>query len=82
MPRKQADPNHPGQPLTQRHCPYEAVFGIEPEPALRLITCGGAFDRESGDYTENLVVFATYAGHRDATDKDRDRPLNGRDHFE
>jgi hypothetical protein len=65
----------------KKRLPYEEVFGIEPEPALRLITCGGAFDRNTGDYTENLVVFASYTGHRDATAKDRDRPLNGRDHF-
>jgi hypothetical protein len=61
--------------------PYEDVFGVEAEPALRLITCGGGFDRESGDYSENLVVFATYTGHREAAEADRDRPLNGRDHF-
>ncbi|MBO3733749.1 class F sortase [Glycomyces niveus] len=66
----------------KRRLPYEDVFGVEPEPALRLITCGGAFDRRAGDYTENLVVFAAYTGHRDATEKDRDRPLHGRDHFE
>ena len=58
--------------------PYEDVFGIEAEPALRLITCGGGFDRDSG-YTENLVVFATYTGHREATDEDR--PLHGPGHF-
>jgi hypothetical protein len=65
----------------KKRLPYEEVFGIEPEPALRLITCGGAFDRKAGDYTENLVVFASYTGHRDATAEDRERPLNGRDHF-
>jgi hypothetical protein len=62
--------------------PYEDVFGVEATPALRLITCGGEFDRESGGYTENLVVFAEYTGHREATEADRGRPLNGRDHFE
>jgi hypothetical protein len=61
--------------------PYEDVFGIEPEPALRLITCGGAFDRKTGDYTENVVVFASYTGHREGTEEDRERPLNGREHF-
>ncbi|MCD0445557.1 class F sortase [Glycomyces sp. A-F 0318] len=61
--------------------PYEDVFGVEAVPALRLITCGGEFDRASGDYAENLVVFAAYTGHRQATEEDRDRPLNGRAHF-
>jgi hypothetical protein len=65
----------------KRRLPYEDVFGIEAEPALRLITCGGDFDREHGDYTENLVVFAGYVGHRRATEQDRERPLHGPDHF-
>jgi hypothetical protein len=65
----------------KRRLPYEDVFGVAPVPALRLITCGGEFDRESGGYTENLVVFAEYAGHREATEEDRERPLNGRGHF-
>jgi hypothetical protein len=30
-----------------------------PTPQLRLITCDGPFDRSTGHYTENLVVFAT-----------------------
>ncbi|THV42328.1 class F sortase [Glycomyces buryatensis] len=61
--------------------PYEEIFGIERKPGLRLITCGGRFDRKIGDYTENLVVFATYTGHRGATAEDEDRPLHGRKHF-
>lgn len=65
----------------KRDLPYEDVFGVEPVPALRLITCGGEFDRGSGGYTENLVIFAEYTGHREATEEDRDRPLNGRTHF-
>jgi hypothetical protein len=65
----------------KRRLPFEEVFGIEAEPALRLITCGGAFDRNTGDYTENLVVFATYTGHREPAEADRERPLHGPDHF-
>jgi hypothetical protein len=61
--------------------PYEEVFGVGPEPGLRLITCGGVFDRGTGDYTENTVVFADYAGRRRATGADLARPLNGRDAF-
>ena len=35
------------------------VFGFgEPEPELRLITCGGTFDRASGHYRDNYVVYA------------------------
>lgn len=63
----------------KRRLPYEEVFGVEAGPALRLITCGGEFSR--GNYTENVVVFARYVEHRKATEQDRKRPLNGREHF-
>jgi Sortase domain len=42
--------------------PTAAVFGPVPEAALRLITCGGDFDRARGSYRDNLVVFARLAG--------------------
>jgi hypothetical protein len=38
--------------------PTEAVFGPVPGPMLRLVTCGGAFDRASGHDLDNLVVTA------------------------
>jgi hypothetical protein len=38
--------------------PTGDVFGPVPSAALRLITCGGDFDRARGSYRENLVVFA------------------------
>ena len=38
--------------------PTEAVFGPVTGPVLRLITCGGAFDRASGHYLDNVVVTA------------------------
>ncbi|MEO3929659.1 class F sortase [Micromonosporaceae bacterium B7E4] len=47
---------------TSRHAkdafPTDAVYGPTPGPELRLITCGGAFDRPSRHYRDNLVVFA------------------------
>lgn len=33
-------------------------------PELRLITCGGTFDREAGTYTANVVVSAYLTGSR------------------
>jgi Sortase domain len=42
--------------------PTAAVFGPAPWAALRLVTCGGAFDRTRGSYLDNLVVFARLAG--------------------
>jgi hypothetical protein len=38
--------------------PTGEVYLPTPEPTLRLITCGGAFDRAAASYRENLVVFA------------------------
>jgi hypothetical protein len=42
--------------------PTAEVFGPAPWAALRLVTCGGAFDRARGSYLDNLVVFARLAG--------------------
>jgi sortase (surface protein transpeptidase) len=39
------------------HFPDTEVYGVRGRPELRLITCGGAYDRKTG-YTANLVVFA------------------------
>ena len=38
--------------------PTEAVYGHTPGPTLRLITCGGPFDRTTGHYRHNIIVFA------------------------
>jgi Sortase domain len=42
--------------------PSDAVYGDIDHAGLRLITCGGSFDEETGDYEENVVVFAELAG--------------------
>jgi sortase (surface protein transpeptidase) len=41
--------------------PTRAVYGATPDPELRLITCGGAFDYATGHYLSNIVVYATEA---------------------
>jgi len=41
--------------------PTEAVFGPSPDPMLRLITCGGTFDRSQRSYRDNIVVTARLA---------------------
>lgn len=38
--------------------PTTGVYGATPEPTLRLITCGGVFDRGARSYEDNVVVFA------------------------
>ena len=40
--------------------PTEAVYGATPDATLRLITCGGSFDRSARHYRDNLVAFAHY----------------------
>jgi sortase family protein len=42
--------------------PTGAVYGAVPDPELRLITCGGIFDRSLGSYLSNVVVFARLLG--------------------
>jgi len=38
--------------------PAKAVYGATPDPEVRLITCGGAFDDATGHYLSNVVVDA------------------------
>jgi Sortase domain len=44
--------------------PTEAVYGPVDHAALRLITCGGAFDEDVGRYVDNVVVFAALVESR------------------
>ncbi|SDT39150.1 class F sortase [Jiangella sp. DSM 45060] len=44
---------------SQDDFPTDAVYGgPDDRPLLRLITCGGEYDRELGRYRDNVVVFA------------------------
>jgi sortase (surface protein transpeptidase) len=38
--------------------PTERIWNRAREPVLRLITCGGSFDRSSGHYRDNVIVYA------------------------
>jgi LPXTG-site transpeptidase (sortase) family protein len=42
--------------------PTEQVYGPTPHAELRLITCGGEFDRDVRSYQDNVVVSAVHAG--------------------
>jgi hypothetical protein len=42
--------------------PTAEVYGPTPDAELRLITCGGDFDREARSYRDNVVVFAVRQG--------------------
>ncbi|MGH9226500.1 MAG: class F sortase, partial [Acidimicrobiales bacterium] len=41
--------------------PTGQVYGSTAGPELRLVTCGGTFDRKSRTYSSNLVVWANLA---------------------
>jgi hypothetical protein len=41
--------------------PSGLVYGSTDRAQLRLITCGGQFDKKTGSYLNNVVVFASYA---------------------
>jgi hypothetical protein len=38
--------------------PTELVYAPTLEPSLRLVTCGGSIDPATGDYRDNVIVFA------------------------
>lgn len=42
--------------------PTEKVYGSTEGSQLRLITCGGSFDRSTGSYLGNLIVYAEHVG--------------------
>jgi Sortase domain len=42
----------------KRNFPTALVYGLTRRPELRLVTCGGPFDDETGHYLDNVVVFA------------------------
>jgi sortase (surface protein transpeptidase) len=46
------------QSYLKNRFPTEDVYGPVPDPELRLITCGGAFDYATGHYLSNIVVYA------------------------
>ncbi len=48
---------------TEQHAkdafPTGAVYGATAGAELRLVTCGGAFERSTGHYLDNVIVFAS-----------------------
>ncbi|GAA3337280.1 hypothetical protein GCM10020358_12960 [Amorphoplanes nipponensis] len=41
--------------------PTDLVYAPSLDPTLRLVTCGGSFDRSRGSYRDNVIVFADQA---------------------
>lgn len=46
------------QLFPKAHFPTKLVYGAIRRPGLRLITCGGVYDRAHGGYQGNTIVFA------------------------
>lgn len=46
------------QSVLKSKFPTKAVYQNTKSPELRLITCGGKFDRKAKHYTSNIIVFA------------------------
>jgi hypothetical protein len=51
--------------------PTEAVYAPTPRPELRLVTCGGRFDRSARTYVDNVVVEAVLTESDTATSPDQ-----------
>ncbi|GGM76072.1 hypothetical protein GCM10010106_23210 [Thermopolyspora flexuosa] len=47
--------------------PTHRVYGDAATAELRLITCGGVYDRTTGHYTDNIIVYATMTATRMAS---------------
>jgi sortase (surface protein transpeptidase) len=50
-----------GMTVPKKRFPTKLVYGKTNRPELRLITCDGAFDRSTGHYLNNYIVFASLA---------------------
>lgn len=50
--------------FSQSDFPNRRIYGYHPRPVLRLVTCGGQFDRKTHLYLDRTVAFATYQGHQ------------------
>jgi hypothetical protein len=42
--------------------PTEKIWNGASAPVLRLITCGGTFDRAARSYLDNVIVYADQLG--------------------
>jgi hypothetical protein len=52
--------------VEKAHFDATRVYGSTGRPELRLITCGGSFDRTAQSYSANVVVYAALTGSHPA----------------
>jgi sortase (surface protein transpeptidase) len=55
------------QKVAKAQFPTSDVYGNVSYPSLRLVTCGGPFDAASGEYADNIVVYAHLIGVQTAS---------------
>ncbi|WP_243772940.1 class F sortase [Actinomadura barringtoniae] len=42
--------------------PTQRVYGMTAEPTIRLISCGGDFNRATGHYNDNIIAYGVLTG--------------------
>ena len=52
--------------VSKKTFPTERVYGNTTVAALRLITCGGVYDRKRHGYSDNIIVYATLSNTKAA----------------
>ncbi|MFE6685697.1 class F sortase [Streptomyces sp. NPDC057743] len=52
--------------FSKANFPNDRVYADTPDAQLRLITCGGSYDRKAKDYVANVVAFAHLASSKRA----------------
>lgn len=50
------------QQIPKNTFPTQDIYGDTSDSQLRLITCGGTFDKSKRSYVDNIVAFATLTG--------------------
>jgi hypothetical protein len=48
--------------VAKAELPLDQIFARDGAPRLTLVTCGGAFNRATSGYTDNVVVTAEPGG--------------------
>ncbi len=61
----------------KRAFPTRQVYGKTDRSELRIITCGGSFDRGKGSYNDNIVVFARLESEATGPNVAGGAPLQG-----
>ncbi|MFF5211570.1 class F sortase [Streptosporangium sp. NPDC000396] len=52
--------------VSKKAFPSKRVYGNTGEATLRLITCGGVYNRQTHHYTDNIIIYATLSKTRRA----------------